>query len=195
MANKVSNPYQIVLGAPRSRYVHVKEPASFEVGDDKKYDCTFLIKKDHPDVKKIKDVIKTVYDANKDVAFKGTSLTSKKMWVPLRDGEDWLAEHPEAKEYGGCYFLKASSKSQPAVFDKNKQDLLDLDEVYSGCFCRGAIVCYPFAKNGNKGFGFYLNSLLKYKDGERLGGFTASADDYDDGYADDAAEDDNNDWW
>lgn len=175
-----TNPLKVVLGKHRVSYVHVKEPASFEEGGDKKYDCTFLIAKEHPDVKKIQAAIKSAYDANKESTFKGTPLASPKMWNPLRDGDEWLAEHPEAKEYEDHYFIKASSKSQPAVFDCDKQDLIDLDEVYSGCYCRGVIAAFAFNKNGSKGFGFFLNSLMKMEDGERLGGFDATADDYED---------------
>lgn len=176
------NPFKIVTGAHRLSYVHIKEPASFEEGGEKKYDCTFLIPKDHPDVQKIKSVIKAAYEANKERLFKGLPLSSKSLWNPLRDGDEWLEEHPEATEYANCYFLKASSKIQPCVFSKDKQEIFDLDEVYSGCYCRGVILCYPF-NNKSKGFGFYLNSLMKIKDGERLGGFAVSADDYDDDLA------------
>lgn len=185
---KESNPNKLVLAKHRITYVHVKEPTSFKDdggGDgDKFYDCTFLIPKDHPDVAKINAVMKAAYAANKESTFKGLPFTSPKLWNPLRDGEEWLAEHPEAVEYEGMYFLKAKTKSQPAVFDADGQDIIDLDEVYSGCFCRGVIVCYAF-NNKAKGFGFYLNSLKKMQDGERLGGFSASADDYEDDYSDD----------
>ena len=170
---------KVVLGTHRVSYVHLKEPTSFEDGP-KKYDVTFLIAKDSPDVDKIKAAMNAAYTANKESLFKGVPSKSPKMWNPLRDGDEWLDEHPDALEYTDCYFLKASSVSQPAVFDKDKNDVLDLDEVYSGCFCRGVIVCYPFNKNGKKGFGFFLNSVMKMDDGERIGGFTATADDYDD---------------
>jgi len=174
------NPLKVVLSTHRVSYVHVKEPSSFEDDGDKKYDTTFLIAKDHPDTEKIKAAIKAAYAANKESMFNGTPLTSPKMWNPLRDGDEWLEDHPESKEYEDVYFLKASSKSQPKVFDTDKQEVLDLDEIYSGCYCRGVIVCYPFNKNGKKGFGFFLNSLMKTDDGERLGGFEADPDDYDD---------------
>lgn len=178
MVTEKASPLKVVLGMHRVSYVHVKEPASFEDGD-KKYDVTFLIAKDHPDVRKIKDAINSAYVANKESMFKGLPIKSPKMWNPLRDGDEWLEDHPEAVEYENVYFLKAASKSQPAVFDADKQDLLDLDEVYSGCYCRGVIVCYPF-NNKSKGFAFFLNSLMKMEDGERIGGFSANADDYDD---------------
>lgn len=177
MANEV-NPLKVVLGMHRISYVHLKEPTKFEDGSEPKYDVTFLIPKDHPDVAKINKAIRAAYDANKESLFKGMPLTSNKMWNPLRDGDEWIEEHPEAVEYEGMYFLKASSKSQPAVFDKDKQDIFDLDTVYSGCYCRGVIACYPF-NNKSKGHGFYLNSVMFMEDGEKLGGYTASADDYD----------------
>lgn len=175
----VKNPFRLVLGTHRVSYIHLKEPSAFEEGDDKKYDVTFLIRKDHPDVAKIKAIIKALYSESKESKFKGLPITSSKLWNPLRDGEEWIETHPEAKEYEDCYFLRAWSKSQPAVFDSDKQDILDLDDVYSGCYCRGVIAGYSF-DNKTKGFGFFLNSVMKMKDGERLGGFEASPDEYDD---------------
>lgn len=173
------NPAKIVLGTHRISYVHIDQPTSFEDEGTPKYDCTFLIPKDHPDVEKIELAIAAMYKANKESVFKGTPLTSPKMWQPLRDGDEWLEEHPEATEYEGMYFLKAASKSQPQVYDSDKNEIFDLKEVYSGMYARGVIVGYPF-NNKSKGFGFYLNSIMKMKDGERLGGFTADPDDYDD---------------
>lgn len=181
MEKKKTNPLKIVLATHRASYMHIKTPSQFEDGEPK-YDATFLIPKDHPDVERIEAVIEKCYKENKESKFGGLPLTSKKLWNPLRDGDDWLEEHPEAKEYEGMYFLKAASKNQPTVYDRNKEEIIDLDEeVYSGAFFRGVIVCYPFAKKGNKGFGFFLNSLMKMKDGERLGGFAADPDDYDNG--------------
>lgn len=181
MANEknTQNPLKVVLGKHRVTYVHVKEPTAFEDGGDKKYDCTFLIPKNHPDVAKIKAVIKSAYNANKESLFKGLPMTSPKFWNPLRDGSEWLEEHPDATEYEDHFFIKAATKSQPAVFDRDKQDILDLDEVYSGCFCRGVMVAFAF-NNKSKGVAFFLNSLMKMEDGERLGGFSANADDYED---------------
>lgn len=185
MADKVKDPFRVILSTHRVTFVHIKQPAAFKDVDGNDgasasfYDCTFLIPYGHPDIDKIKKVIASAYAANKESVFKGMPLSSPKMWNPLRDGAEWLEEHPEATEYEGHMFLKAKSKSQPAVFDEDGQDLIDLDEVYSGAYCRADIKVYSFNKK-SKGHGFWLNSLKKMKDGEPLGGFRASADDYDD---------------
>lgn len=173
------NPYKVVLCSHRVSYVHIKEPSAVEEGSTPLYSVVFLIPKDSPDVDRIKAVIKAVYDANKDSMFGGRPLTSPKLWNPLRDGDEVLEERPERKEYEGVYYLKASSRKQPKAFDRDKQEILDLDEVYSGCYCRGVLVCAPF-NNKSAGFKFYLNSVMKTGEGERLGGFEATADDYDD---------------
>lgn len=172
---------KLVLSSHRISYVHIKEPSQFGEGEPK-YDCTFLIPKDHPDVAKIQALIKEMYLEAKESKFKGLPSTSNKLWQPLRDGDEWLEDHPDAQEYEGVYFLKATSKSQPAVFDRDKQEIIDLDEeVYSGAWCRGVLVGYSFhhEKTSKKGYGFFLNSLMKMKDDERLGGFSANADDFD----------------
>lgn len=174
-----TNTLKVVTQEHRLTYVHVKTPTQFE-DSEPKYDVTILIPKDHADVAKIKAAIKAAYDANKESLFKGLPITSPKLWNPLRDGDEWLEEHPEAEEYEGMYFLKAAAKNQPPVWDADKNDILDLDEVYSGCYGRVIIQCYPFNKAGNKGFGFFLNGVMKTNEGEPLGGGRASADEFDD---------------
>jgi len=177
-AKKV-DPYKIVLSTHRVSYLHLLAPAKF--GDDEtsaKYSATFLIPKDHPDVKRIQKKIEEIYAENKESLFAGTSLKSPRFHNPLRDGDEWIDEHPESEEYEGCYFLKASSKSQPVVYDTDKNEILDLEDVYSGCYCRAVIKGWPF-NNKAKGISFYLNSLQFIRDGERLGGYEASPDDYD----------------
>lgn len=180
MGQNEKNPRKIVTGVHRLSFVHLKEPHAFEGSNNEKYHVTLLIKKDHPDVDRIKEVIKATYAANKESMFKGLPLSSKNIYKPLQDGDELVAEKPEMKAYEGCYYLKADSKTQPKAFYSDKQEILDLDEVYSGCYCRSVIVCATY-DTVSKGIKFYLNSVMKIKDGERLGGFEADPDDYDEG--------------
>lgn len=196
MEKEKKNPFKIVLSSHRVSYVTLKEPKAFEEGKDAKYSVTFLIPKDHPDVARINAVSKALYAANKESLFKGLPFTSPKLNNPLRDGDEYAdekeAEGQDGEAYRGHYYLKASSKSQPKAFDIDKQDILDLDEVYSGCYCRGVLNGWAYHNKDYKtrGFSFFLESVMKTKEGERLGsGGFASVDDYDE-VEDDTDEDD-----
>ena len=84
------------------------------------------------------------------------------------------------------FFLNANSTQKPGIVDKDLNEILDPDEVYSGSWGRASINFYPFNTNGNKGVGVGLNNIQKLKDDERLGAARASAEtDFGDGYEDD----------
>jgi hypothetical protein len=83
-------------------------------------------------------------------------------------------------------FLNANSKSAPGVVDKALNEIIDKEEFYSGCWGRASINFFPYDSNGNRGIGVGLNNVQKLKDGDRLGGSRASAeDDFDDDFEDD----------
>ena len=93
---------------------------------------------------------------------------------PLRDGDAERAD--EAPEYEGMYFLNCNSTQKPGIVDKDLNEILDPDEVYSGCWGRASINFFPFNTNGNKGVGVGLNNIQKLKDDDRLGAARASAE-------------------
>lgn len=148
-----------------------REPKPPKKGDAK-YEATIVIPKDHPDVQRIDDAIAEVYEAEKNGKFKGMPLTSRNFWNPLRDGDEYIEEHPETapEQYAGCYFIKATSTSQPKLWDAQGQDIFDIDaEMYSGVFGRAELKFHPFDTE-SKGITVFLNSIKKTRDGERLSG-------------------------
>ena len=54
------------------------------------------------------------------------------------------------------------------------------DELYSGCYVQAQLSLYVYNANGNKGVGVGLEAVRKVAEGERLGGVTVKADDFDD---------------
>ena len=89
------------------------------------------------------------------------------------------------------YFLNATSNQKPGIVDKDLNEILDPDEVYSGCWGRVSLNFYPFDVSGNRGVGVGLNNVQKLKDGERLGGARASAEsDFGDDFEDYDEDDD-----
>ena len=107
----------------------------------------------------------------------------KNLHLPLRDGDEERAD--EYPEYKGMMFLNANSKTAPGVVDKDLNVILDSEEFYSGCWGRVSVNFFPYDSAGNRGVGVGLNNVQKLKDGERLGGARATAeDDFDDDFED-----------
>lgn len=166
MAEKDS--LKIVTDAHTLSFVYIDEPRAFNEGDKPKFEVTVLIPKDHPDVEEIQEAIDSAYEQNKDKVFKGAKMSNK--WHnPLRDGDEYLEEHPEATQYEGCYYVKATSTQKPRCWDTDGTELFDVSEIYSGCEAMVSMRCFAF-NNKAKGFGFYLNGIKKTDDGERIGG-------------------------
>lgn len=166
---------KIITGKVRASYAHVFKPHSSIEGAEPKYSiCLLIPKKDKFGLAKIRDAIEAATVAGlpqwgnkKPVNFKN----------PLRDGD---AERPDDANYAGCYFINASSKQRPQVIDRDKNEIVDPDDFYSGCYCRASINFYAFNQAGNKGVGAGLNNLQKLADGERLGGRMDATDEFDD---------------
>lgn len=174
---------KVVTGKVRFSYVHVFEPWAGQPGQDPKYSVCLLIPKE--DKKTLTKIAAAVDEAVQEgVRAKWGGKLPKNLHMPLRDGDTERAD--EAPEYEGMMFLNANSKNAPGVVDKALNTILDSDEFYSGCWGRASINFFPYDSNGNRGIGVGLNNVQKLKDGERLGGSRASAeDDFGDDFEDD----------
>lgn len=178
---------KVVTNKVRFSYVNIFRSRSFSDGQDAKYSiCLLIPKEDTVTVKKLKAAIDEA--VQEGIASKWGGKKPANLKLPLRDGDEERAE--EAPEYEGMYFLNANSTQKPGIVDKDLNEILDPDEVYSGCWGRASINFFPFNSNGNKGVGVGLNNIQKLKDGDRLGGARAKAeDDFGDGFEDDSEED------
>lgn len=172
---------KVVTGKVRLSYVHVFEKTSFGDGTDGKYSVSVLVPKD--DTKTINDLKKAINTAAAEgKATKWAGKMPRNFHSPLRDGD---AEHPDDEAYKGMLFFNASSKRKPGIVDKDRQAIIDPDEIYSGCYGRVAVNMYPYGVKGNNGVAAGLNNVQKLSDGEHLGGTIDSPeDDFNDGYQD-----------
>lgn len=179
---------KVVTGLVRFSYVNIFKSRSFHEGQDAKYSiCLLIPKEDKATIKKIKAAIEEAIQDGVSSKWGGKKPSNLKL--PLRDGDEERAD--EAEEYENMYFLNASSNSKPGIVDKDLNEILDPDEVYSGCWGRASINFYAFNTNGNKGIGAGLNNIQKVKDGEHLGAARASAEsDFGDGFTDDTDDSD-----
>ena len=164
---------KVITGKVRFSYVNIFKSRAFKAGQDEKFSvCLLIPKEDKATIKKIKAAIDEAIQEGISSKWGGKKPANLKL--PLRDGDDERAD--EAEEYVGMYFLNANSNQKPGIVDKDLNEILDPDEVYSGCWGRASINFYAFNSNGNRGVGVGVNNIQKLSDGERLGAARASAE-------------------
>lgn len=165
---------KVVTGLVRLSYVQIFSKRSFTEGTDAKYSlCVLVPKKDTKTLKKIQAAMKSAAEEGISTKFNGKKPSN--LHMPLRDGDEERAD--EAPEYKGMYFFNCNSNRKPGIVDKDCNEIMDPDEVYSGCWGRVSVNFYPYSVNGNKGVAVGLNNVQKLKDDQRLGGVAASAED------------------
>ena len=178
---------KVITGKVRFSYVNIFKSRAFKEGQDAKYSiCLLIPKEDKETLHKITVAIDEA--VQEGISSKWGGKKPKNLKLPLRDGDEERAD--EAPEYEGMMFLNANSNTKPGIVDKDLNEILDPEEVYSGCWGRASINFYAFDSNGNRGVGVGRNNIQKLKDGERLGAARASAEsDFGDGFNDDDLED------
>lgn len=184
MNNNNAQTTKVITGKVRFSYVNIFKSRSFQTGQEERFSiCLLIPKTDKETIRKIKAAIEAA--KKQGIADKWGGKLPGNLKLPLRDGDEERAG--EAEEYTGMYFLNANSSQKPGIIDMYKNEILDPNEVYSGCWGRASINFFPFNSNGNKGIGVGLNNIQKLSDGEPLGSARASAeDDFDDDFEDDS---------
>ena len=177
---------KVVTGKVRLSFVNVFKPTSINGGTEK-YSATVMIpKSDKETLKKIKAAVEAAKEYGKSSKWGGKIPVN--LDLPLHDGdaEKDLDIYPE---FAGHYYLNAKSNTKPGIIDRQKNEILDSTEIYSGCYARADINFYPFDQAGNKGVACGLNNIQKFADGDYLGG-RSRAEDVFDAIEDDSDSDD-----
>lgn len=175
-ATQTNNTTKVVTGPVRLSYCHVFEPFSNNPDQPEKYSCVILIPKS--DTKTL-GAIKQAQDAatanGKSKTFAGKIPAVLKMTLHDGDEDADLERNPE---YEGHMFMSVSSKTKPGCVDRQLNPIMDSSEVYSGCFARVSINAFAYNTQGNRGISFGLNHLMKWADGDYLGGRSRAEDDF-----------------
>lgn len=172
---------RIVLGTTkhpvRFSYAHVFEKSSMGENDRECYSVAVLIdKKDKVSLAKYEKALEDAKQYGKEE--KWDNKIPKSLMGPLRDGDDEYDDGNKGPEYQGKMFLNAKSfNKRPEVVDEDRNEILDPEDFYSGCYGRVSIDLYPYNTNGNKGVAAGLGNLQKLKDGENLGAGGSTAED------------------
>lgn len=144
----------------RLSYANIWEPKQVNGTGDPKYSCCLLIpKSDTKTVQRLQAMIERIKKDPVALAKWGGKLPPEKSFKsPLRDGD----EEKDDENYAGCYFINAnaSEKRHPRIIDRQCNDVLDQDEVYSGCYANvskyasdggWSVVCTRCGRVGERG--------------------------------------------
>ncbi len=167
---------QVTTGKIRMSYVTLDKARAVVEGQEPKFGMSILIPKAD---KKTLGEIRAALEEVKQAAMKdkwGGKMPSN-LRTPLKDGD---VERPDDAVYEGHYFINATAKTRPLVLDYDKQEIIDLSEVYSGCYGKAVINFYAYAAPGNKGIGCGLLGVQKLYDGDPLGGNRITVDAFED---------------
>lgn len=170
-----------LVGEAQMNFVRVFEPDTKMDPNHPRYSVVLSFPKTNKKLyKEIQAAIDSCVEKAKTSVFGGT-LPKKFSIIEIQDGEDW----DEKYHLEDQWVLKASSTFQPEVVKKStvmgKTQLVpitDEDEFYSGCFGYASVTFFAFNRDANKGVTCALNSLLKSRDGEKLGGSGSAAADF-----------------
>lgn len=166
---------KVVFGPCRLSYTHVFSKYSPD-GDaaSGKYMTNVLIPKEEKEtIKAIQQAIEATKKAA--VTSKWGGKEPKKLDMPLRDGD---TDKEDDDVYSGHFYVNAKSNTRPGVCDKNKSPIMDEDEIYSGVWAIVSVTFFGYDVSGNRGVACGLNNIMKFKDGERLGGRASAETDF-----------------
>jgi len=168
------NPYKVTTNTGRLSFTrYLLTPDEKEA-----YSLLFLLPKtDVATVNAIKKSVEAFKTDAKAVAKWGSKFLPA-MKTGLRDG-DTEKDTEAYPEFKGHYFINVKTYTKPGVVDAKLQPVIDPAEVYSGRNGRITMVPHAYNTDGNKGIGWYLNSVQVLPGGERLGsGPGNAADDF-----------------
>lgn len=166
---------KVIFGPVRLSYTHLFNKYNPD-GDsaDGKYMTNALIpKKEKETVKAIQEAIENAKKAG--VVSKWGGKEPKKLDMPLRDGD---TDKEDDVEYEDHYYVNAKSKTRPGVIDRDKSPIVEEGEMYSGVWAILSVTFYAYDVSGNRGVACGLNNVMKYKDGERMGGRSSAESDF-----------------
>lgn len=169
---KIVNETKVVFGPCRLSFTHVFNKYSPNGEGEGKYMTNVLIpKSEKKTIKALDQAIETAKKAG--VVSKWGGKEPKKLDMPLRDGDD-----KEDDVYQDHFYINAKCNTRPGVVDKNKNPIVDEEEMYSGVWAFVSVTFYAYDVSGNRGVACGLNNLMKFKDDDHLGGRVSADSDF-----------------
>jgi hypothetical protein len=109
----------------------------------------------------------------------GDNVNLKQIKMPFRDAGEKSYEGYRP----GDTFIQPWSKNKPGIVDKDRQDILLPEEVWSGQLVRANVVPFAWSHTGKRGVSFGLNhvQIIESEGRQRLDGRPSAGSAFDDG--------------
>ena len=197
--NKETNLMEVkmVIYPVRCCYVSVFSPSKKPNSDDKQYTLVAMVPlKDKNLVNIVKraetEAIKSGIEKGKFTKAQASAPTFKRI---IRDGNTAVEAEERGPEFKDMLFFSCNRPEASGAPEVVKRDpttkeivpILEQDQFYSGAWAALDINFFPYNAGGSKGVAVGLNSVMLYKDDERLDG-RASARSAFDGLEDELEE-------
>ena len=167
---------KVITGVCRVSYAHLVEPYAME-GQEPKYSAVLIFPKS--DVETYNAIDKAIDVAIEEgmTKFGGKKIAKTSVHI-IKDGDE-----KDDPIYVGSYYLNVKSKDKPQIVDRNLQDIIDPEEIYSGMYARFSLTFYPYSFNNMRGISVGMGNVQKVADGERFSGKAKASADFNDGFA------------
>lgn len=156
-----NDPQKVVTSVFRASFCHVMEKGKTVDGKEK-YMVTMLFPKKETDLKALRAAMKA---AAVDKFGENEAKWPKFTQNPIKDGDGKPYDG-----YAGNWYVYASSDKKPTCVYTNNKEIVNKDEIYSGCYGRAVIRAFGYNKAGKIGISFGLEFFQKVKEGEPFTG-------------------------
>ena len=174
------NGTKVIFGPCRLSYTYVfaKYNPKGNAADGKYQTKVLIPKSEKETVKALREAIEAAKRAG--VVSKWGGEKPKKLALPLNDGDVKDGDNKDGELCEGHFFVNAKCNDRPGILDRNRQPIVDEEEMYSGVWALVSVTFFPYDANGNKGVACGLNNLMKWKDDDHLGGRVSAEADFGD---------------
>lgn len=139
------------------------------------YSASFIIPKDHPQVKEIEGIITKLAEDK-------WSTKAKAMLTQLKASDKTALHNGDTKSgyngFAGNYYISCRSKTRPVVLDKDKSPLTSNDgKPYAGSYVNASIEFWVQDNQYGKRINASLRGVQFVKDGDAFSGSSPASED------------------
>lgn len=171
MTEKATDPMSIVTQPVRLAFPALFEPKPVAKGNPTlKYQAALLLPPTYD--------LKPIYEAVKAAMLDKWGKVEK---IPARNNPVKPCDEKELDGYEpGWHFINVKSNFAPLVVDQKRQELIDPERIFAGCWVRAAINAYAWDHTqGGRGVSFGLNAIQLVREDTRLDGRKGATDLFD----------------